>query len=258
MTTASLLFLELEAAFETGWCPLCSAMARAAAKFMRHFVREGKANNDVWDGLRGSRGLCRRHAQVMLRAEASEYGDRLSTATLYDWLLDDLLRELDREDRAAAPAGWRALFQRDGEPLPAGRRLAERLAPTGPCYACVHLDEYETAVAWGFQRFISPTRGEADFRKRFEGAVPLCLPHFRAVLREVEDEATLLYLVQVQRRKLHALSRELKEYLRKFNVQFSHEPKGREQDSWQRVVRVFVGQIPDEATQPSRPARREV
>jgi hypothetical protein len=245
MTTA-MLYFNLVDSFQSHWCPLCFAMSRATLKFMRTFVREGKSNNEVWEGLLRSRGLCRQHALVMLRAEASEYGDGLSTATLYDWLLDDLLRVMNQEEAAAGPSGWRALLHRDGERLPAGRRLADRLAPTGPCYACVHLEEYEAAAAWSLQRLVSPTRGEADFRAKFEAAAPLCLPHFRGVLREAQDDGALAYLVQVQRRKLHALSRELKEYLRKFNYQHAHEPKGPEQDSWRRTVRAFVGQIPDE------------
>jgi len=254
--TTSLLYLDLKAAFQTDWCPLCNEMARATAKYMRHFVREGKSDGQVWEGLRRSRGLCRRHALVMLRAEASEYGDGLSTATLYDWLLDELLRTMQREDAAAGHGGWRDLFRRDGEPHPAAVRLAARLAPSGPCQACLHLDEYETAAAWGFQRFVSPSHGDAEFRGGFEGAAPLCLPHFRAVLREAADEHTLHYLVQVQTRKLQNLSRELKEHLRKHNYQYSHEPMGREKDSWRRAVRAFVGQIPDEtARQPARNPR---
>ncbi len=245
--TTSLLYLDLKAAFQTEWCALCWEMARATAKYMRHFVREGKSDGGVWEGLRRSRGLCHRHALVMLRAEASEYGDGLSTATLYDWLLDDLLRTMQREETPASQGGWRDLFRRDGEPLPTALRLADRLAPSGPCQACLHLDEYEKAAAWGFQRFISPPRGEAEFREGFGAAAPLCLPHFRAVLREAEDEATLDYLVQAQTRKLRDLARELKEYLRKHNYQYSHQPMGREKDSWRRALRAFVGQMPDAA-----------
>ncbi len=247
MTIMALLYLDLKAAFQTEWCPLCCEMARATAKYMRHFVREGKSDAGVWEGLLRSRGLCHRHALVMLRAEASEYGDGLSTATLYDWLLDDLLRTVEGEAAAGSPRGWRDLFRRDGEPLPTTRRLVERLAPSGPCQACVHLEEYEKAAAWGFQRFVAPSGGEAEFREGFERAAPLCLPHFRAVLIETVDEATLNYLIDVQERKLQALSRELKEYLRKHNYQYSHEPMGREKDSWRRALRAFVGQMPDEA-----------
>jgi len=248
MTTMALLYLDLKDAFQTEWCCLCYEMARATLKYMRYFVREGKADGQVWAGLLRSRGLCHRHALVMLRAEVSEYGDGLSTGTLYDWLLDDLLRTIQKEDPGAGQAAWRNIFRRDGEPIPAAQRLAERLTPSGPCQACVHLDEYEASAAWGFQRFVSPSRGEAEFRDGFEAAAPLCLPHFRAVLREAEDGGTLDYLVQAQARKLHDLSRELKEYLRKHNYQYSHEPMGREKDSWRRTLRAFVGQMPDEAT----------
>lgn len=242
--TMALLYFNLKDGLQTDWCPLCYAMSEATLHFMHIFVREGKSNNEVWESLLRSRGVCQRHALVMLRAEASEYGDGLSTATLYDWLLDDLLRVMDRAEAKTGSPGWRALFRRAGEPVAAGQRLAARLAPTGPCYACEHLDQYELSAAWTLQRLLSPTRGEADFRQGFEGSAPLCLSHFQAVLREVEDEATLDYVVQGQTQKLRHLSRQLKEYLRKFNYQHAHEPKGPEQDSWRRAVQAFVGQAP--------------
>lgn len=246
--TGGTLALDLKDALHAEGCPLCHEMRRATLKYMRHFVREGKSDGRVWLGLRRSRGLCARHAMVMLRAEATEYGDGLSTATLYDWLLDDLLRRLDREGPAGARNTLRDLFRRNGEPYSAALRLADRLAPAGPCQACVDMDNYEAAAAWGFQRLLSPSHGEAEIREGFERAAPLCLPHFRAVLRETEDEATFEYLIQAQERKLRALSRELKEYLRKFSYEHAHEPKGPELDSWRRTVRAFVGQIPDAAT----------
>lgn len=58
----------------------------------------------------------------------------------------------------------------------------------------------------------------------------------------IEDAESLRILVDVQVRGWEALSRDLKEYLRKHDYRFSHEPKTpAEEQSWARAVAAISG-----------------
>lgn len=182
----------------------------------------------------------------------------MSTATLYRDLLAELLRRLrwepeeekGRVGREAGPGGgehgsrlkkrWR-LFRRRQRIQPKAQGIVAKLTPQGRCLACCNLEEYERAVTWGLQRFLSSQEGDEALVQRFRNSSGLCLPHFRMALEEAEDRKAVETLIEVQRARMTALLAELEEYLRMHDYRYAHEPYGSEKDSWLRALKLFVG-----------------
>ena len=81
-----------------------------------------------------------------------------------------------------------------------------------------------------------------DLRERFAAGTGLCLNHFVAAASVIENGESLRMVTDVQARAWEALSRDLKEYLRKHDYRFSREPKTlAEESSWIRAVATISG-----------------
>jgi hypothetical protein len=198
-----------KAALDMPGCPVCRLAEDAGRDFLVHVLREGKAHADVYERVREAAGFCEDHTRVLRRLGAEKLGDRRSLARLYGWLLVD---------------------------------LASSLTPRSPCPACEAAAEYERASLAALRDLLHPVTGDPDLRERFEQGKGLCLGHFVAVASLVEDDESLRVLTDVQARSWNALSRDLKEYLRKHDYRFSQEAKTpAEEASWIRAVATISG-----------------
>ena len=243
--TTDLLYIGLKDALLQNVCPLCWRMKGHTRRTIVHFLREGKSADQVFLSLVRSFGLCQRHASLLVRVEPEAFGDGMGTATLYDWLMDHLLRTIDWNPSSIILRGrrWFAT-KRQKSVNPRAQALIKQLTQGDSCCLCRQLGDYERVLVWGLQRFMSHAHGDDVFRDLYRKSWGLCLPHFRMVLFRVEDDSTLDILIDVQRERMEALSVDLKEYLRKHDYRFVHEPYGSERDSWIRVIALFVGGIP--------------
>ena len=124
-----------------------------------------------------------------------------------------------------------------------GEGIAKHTEAKGACPACDDLSRYERSLLWGLQRFLSPTQGDETIRRMYQGSDALCLPHLRLALEEVEEEASAVLLLQVQEQALAQFSGNLKEYLRKHDYRYRHEPMSEaEENSYLRAIALFVGE----------------
>lgn len=200
-------------ALEVPGCPVCRLVQEAGRDILVHTLREGKAHTEVYERIRNAGGFCEGHTRILRRLGSESLGDRRSVARLYGWLLDD---------------------------------LAIGFTPHGPCPACEVKEEYGRVSLAALRDLLHPATGEADLRRQFEESRGLCLPHFVAAASSIENEESLRLLADVQAQAWKALSRDLKEYLRKHDYRFSHEPKTpAEERSWVEAV-VAISSTPVE------------
>jgi hypothetical protein len=198
-----------KAALDLAGCPVCRLAQEAGRDFLVHVLREGKAHADVYDRIRDAGNFCEGHTRILRRLGVERVGDRRSLGRLYEWLLDD---------------------------------LASDRTPRGSCPACEAAMEYERVSLTAFRDLLHPETGDPDLRERFEQGEGLCLNHFVAAASLVEDRESFGILTDVQARAWDALSRNLKEYLRKHDYRFSHESKTpAEESSWVRAVAAISG-----------------
>jgi hypothetical protein len=204
-----LLVSDLKRGLRLAGCPLCRLLRNADLHYLRVFLREGKDDGRMLLRLLGSWGLCARHAGALVHLEPVESGDGLGTGTLYGWLLDD---------------------------------LGPDFIPTSPCPGCEAAEAYERGSLAALRDLLHPVSGDADLRRRFEDGAGLCLGHFVAAAPVMQDDESLRILTDVQARAWAVLSEDLKEYLRKHDYRFSHEPKTpAEEHSWVRAVAAISG-----------------
>lgn len=206
-----------KAALDMPGCPVCHLAREAGRDFLIHVLREGKAHADVYERIRDAGGFCEGHTRILQRLGAERLGDRGSLARLYGWLIQDL-----------------------GTGFPA----------QGACAACEAAKEYERASLAALRDLLHPVTRDPDLHKRFVEGEGLCLSHFVAAASLLEDEESLRVLAEVQRRAWDALSRDLKEYLRKHDYRFSREPKTpAEESSWVRAVAAISGASVEERSE---------
>ncbi|HEX9900521.1 MAG TPA: hypothetical protein VGC81_14960 [Candidatus Methylomirabilis sp.] len=198
-----------QAALGSQGCPVCRLAQEASRDFLVHLLREGKAHANAYKRIREAGGFCEDHTRWLTRLGAERLGDRRSLARLYGWLLDDLDPDF---------------------------------IPTSPCPACEAAADYERASLAALRDLLHPDTGDADLRERFAAGTGLCLNHFVAAASVIENGESLRMVTDVQARAWGALSRDLKEYLRKHDYRFSREPKTpAEGSSWIRAVATISG-----------------
>lgn len=221
-----LTLARLEDALAHPGCPACWRMERSSRNYLRELLREDKGSEKVWERLRQSWGLCLPHTRGLLAEEARTITG-FSTATLYRWLTEALLRE----------AGW------DGSGGHRSRRRGFRalLEARGACLACQQLGEYERAVIGGLVRTL--TSGEPPtVRDAYLRGDGLCLPHLRIALDLTDHPGTIDLLSGRFRDSLRALAVELEVFLQ------AHTPNGAGQgksdsDVWVRAAERFAGRL---------------
>jgi hypothetical protein len=232
-------------ALKQAGCPSCRIMKGEAWKYMITLVREGKSHDEVYIRIQRAWGFCERHARMLKEIGPAKLGDGMSPTRLCSWLLGVLSMRLskgERSTRTASPPKHKMAQWIMRKVLP-GEGIAKHTEAKGPCPACEDLSRYERSLLWGLQRFLSPTRGDETIRRMYQGSDALCLPHLRLALEEVEEEASAVLLLQVQEQALARLSGNLKEYLRKHDYRYSHEPMSEaEGNSYLRATALFVGE----------------
>jgi hypothetical protein len=199
-----------EAALAVSGCPACRLASGAGRDYLIRAVREGKTHPDVYERIRDAGGFCEEHTGILRQLCVDRVGDRWSVARLYGWLLDD---------------------------------SASLRPPTKACPACEVATEYASVSLAALRDLLHPDTGDATFRTRFAEGPGLCRGHFAAAAEMMTDLTTLQVLVDVQTRGWDALAGHLKEYLRKHDYRFSHEPRTAAEDaSWVRAAATISGE----------------
>ena len=256
-----LITMELEIAFKQAGCPICTLIHKTEQRSLFNFLWENVNDGPIRVQLIRSLGFCHKHAWQLVAMEWQAWGGGLGTGIVYEDLgqhVQEGLKEyvaVTRERLGQRPRGWwLALRTRLGEamwrwarqfgwghffgseerpPLPLG------LEPQQECRLCRHTRETEeTHLRW-----LLMNCDDEAFRAAYQASAGLCLPHLRKAMIMDEDGEATLFLAQTAQEKLGVLLGDLGEYLRKFNYQYSHEPKtAAEKASWRRMVAFLVGE----------------
>ena len=245
----------LKDAFRQKGCPICYLQERGDARYIFSILYEMVTDWPVRVGFVDSLGYCHEHAWAQQMTEKEQWGDGMGTATMYESVLEQNLAGLDqfikatrREigyHRSPLRRGLGRVGNRIQQALPrlpiqvaTEPRFPFGIAPHGMCRVCesgsrsvnASLDNFAAKIQWD------------EFRAWYRASDGLCLPHLNAVLERIEDSESRRFVVEVAVEKLEANAAELREYWRKRDYRFQHEPlTAAERDSWRRAVEQFVG-----------------
>ena len=239
MTTRIPYLDELLAALAQPGCAFCRLLDGHADRLIDAILFEMVNDVKVRDELNAARGLCRRHAPLLVRT-----GSALGAATMMQGVIKVLLRQMDSGEATTA-SRLRALWRRAEGDAPAADSLSAALAPQSPCPVCASEATYTGQYAQTLLRQATP--GSAALAA-YEASDGLCLPHFGDLLAVAAPGPAPARLVAAQRAIWSRLNDELEEFLRKSDYRFQKEPFGAERDSWQRAISALSGQLPAHLT----------
>jgi len=215
----------LEALRDAG-CPLCRLGDRAARRFIEGVLYESVTDPEMRAKLITAHGFCATHSERL-----ASHHDGLGSAIIYRSILKHLEEELgslvEADDR-----GLVARLRERWDQEPAGT-----LDSHAPCPAC---EERDKAVARALSTF-SANYQDAALHEALASSAGFCLAHLRQAAATLARPA-LTVLLEQQQAIWAALHGELDELIRKYDHRFSDEPMEAEKDSWQRAIRLTVGE----------------
>lgn len=216
-------YFDLLETFPQPGCAVCRLTQRDAERFLDTLLYEFTTDPIAQNSFRASRGLCHEHTWQLPR-----YNNALSTAILYDAVIDEMLRiSAQTPERPTGLARLRGAIN----------GLAEALAPQQPCPACVVRDDAAARYLQIAGEYVTETRFGGAFRQS-DG---FCLPHFRDALRDAPDAAAVRVLVDVQRENWSKLKGELELFLHRIDAHYD-ERMGDEATSWLRALARVAGE----------------
>ncbi|MHB0856491.1 MAG: DUF6062 family protein [Anaerolineae bacterium] len=222
-------FFELVDAQKLTGCPVCRLVYKATDRYLDGLLYEAVLDPEVRAKLKGSRGFCSEHVEMLSRRS----GRALGVALIYR----DIIRTVAvraEQGHAQRPATLlnRLLGRPDNTAGSSGGIVAEI-----ECPACTIAQGAEKT---NLEILIAHIDDERLYTAYAQGE-GLCLEHFRLALEAAPDMATYERIMQPQVARYHIMLRDLDEFIRKHDHRFSHETMGEEGDVWLRAMNAVVG-----------------
>lgn len=215
----NILQARLEDALDRGMCPVCYLARDAEHRHIDMFLYERINDLSARDELAQSHGFCVYHTYQLL--EIGGYGSHVKIAIIYKSLVDAMSSEMSvlQEDRPA-------VVDMDAK-----------------CPACQAMRESEQR----YVPYMAERLGQEAFRIKYREAAGLCMRHFFGVYN-ASKRPLRAFLKDCQMQRLHGLSTDLGEFIRKTVVK--NERFGEERDSWRRVLLLYAGTLKHEPDKP--------
>ena len=234
-----------------GECPVCHARQKATRRYIHSFLYEGMMSPIARQDFLEGGGFCREHFWQAKAIEAECWTDGFGVAILCENLLEASLKDLEK--LARSQVGLRAGILKIRRPT--NRQEAPRSRGIG-CIACKASRSSEQHYLSALEEWLN----DSDFNERFIESTGLCLRHIRAAGEQWISEPALEVVSRIAKKCVDHLLKELREFQRKHDYRFKHEPRGPEWTSPERSIAFFVGprvQIGDMGElQPVRRTRR--
>jgi Family of unknown function (DUF6062) len=214
-----------------GRCPVCHATEKATRKYIHSFLYEGMmspiARQDFLDGG----GFCHAHFWQTKTIEQECWDDGFGVAILCENLLEASLKDL--ENLTPGQAGLRASLVRIRR-VKSGRETSRN--PGHGCIACKASRGSELHLLSALEGWL----GDSDFADRFNQSPGLCLRHIRAAGEQWTSQASLEAVRLSGKKWISHLLKEIREFQRKHDFQYKHEPRGTEWTSPERAIEFLV------------------
>lgn len=217
----------LRQGLRSGMCPLCRVAHKADREYIWHFFDEGSDRGEEIDAVRAACGFCAVHIEMLRRIEVDGMKSTLSISTMFADTFAGIVEDLESLSLDS--------------PFTRAR-----------CPACANRDELVRANARHLLDMLATSPGH---RSTFEASPGLCFDHFELAWDLASSREDRELLLVVQRRAARTLLRDLEEHVRKHDNRFRHEPKGAEEESWQRSIFMTAG-WPAPAESAAEPERR--
>jgi len=215
-------------------CPICRACNEQLEKGLFWFFAEAYGEGPVASKYIDYWGFCEKHTRMV-----AKIGPRWQKSVIYSWTINDKMPKLQGLLRALE-AYSESNFVKRIVVQKGLRKIISDTRAKGRCIFCENIAQ--TASYYIHTLLDALTQPEVlDLYRRSSG---LCIPHFFQALELFNGKYVpqLKEIVKVQLERLDQLKDELREFFRKEDYRFSHEPKGKEQLAWLRAMKIFLGE----------------
>ena len=216
-------------------CVLCRLSQHKSQRYIETLLDTAVIDVEQRDDWRHAKGFCAWHAHMALALPQSSS----SLAILYEDILRHEMAQIAPLARSEPLSRWRfgrtrrALRQRAQHWLRAWRQ--PRVCP--PCRLWQEQEQLCLSVL--LDDWLDPALAQA-----FAQSDGLCGPHMASLIAQGAHHPRLPAILDAQQERMQALHDDLREFIRKQDYRFVHEPFGREANAWQRVVALIVGMTP--------------
>jgi hypothetical protein len=226
---------ELIDALKHPGCILCQLAQHKSQRYIETLLDSAVIDVDQRDDWRHAKGFCAWHAHLALALPQSSS----SLAILYEDILRHEMVQVTPLARSEPMSRWR--FGRSRRAL---RQRAQHWLRTWHrprvCPACRLWQEQEQlCLSVLLDDWLDPELAQA-----FALSDGLCMPHTALLIAQGSHHPRLPAILAIQQERLQALHDDLREFIRKQDYRFAHEPFGREASAWQRVVALMIGTNP--------------
>lgn len=196
-------------------------------------------------------GFCREHFWQAKDIERECWADGFGAAILCENLLDGILKDLETsgQSRARIRTGLMKI------PRPA-RKGQKCFVPGSKCLAC----EIGRSTEERYLTMIEELLDDSGFCELFRSSAGLCISHIHLAFKGWTSETALEIVRRVASDRIRHLIDELREFQRKHDYRYKHEPRGNEWSSPERAISFLAGLRAElgklDELQPTRRTRR--
>jgi hypothetical protein len=213
-------------------CAVCHLVLDHTRRYIDSILYEAVLDHKVHQVVRARRGFCNEHSWQLTTFS----GVQLGVAILYEAALDDVLQTMATS--SSEPTASTTFGRLRGNHRRQDAALSDNLEPSATCLICDSMIAAENRLVETMSKHISETPMQTAFRQS-DG---LCLGHFRQLLETSPSPDDLALLISIQKTIWTTLQSELKELIRKSDVQYADEPRGEEMGSWLRAIGQLAGE----------------
>ena len=182
-------YFELLEVIDGNGCLVCYVLGRAVKGYFDNLLYENVNDGPTRNALRSSLGFCRSHGEVLLSS-----GDPFGAAIVYRDILQEIVSSLRHRPQTS-------------------------LVPSRECPACQYRDRFEQIYLETIVEFA----GDVGLRAALN-ARGLCRPHMEKLFANPMSEESMDKFLDIQMYHIGRMRTNLREFLRKLEVQFKGEP----------------------------------
>ena len=224
--------IALEEGLSSGECPVCFASRKATRRYIHSFLYEGMMSSFARQDFLDGRGFCREHFWEARTIEKECWADGFGIAILCENLLETFAKDLEKPGRHRAEGKTSRLRLRKL----VRKRESAPLSGNG-CLACEVARNTEERHLATLEELLD----DKEFCERYERSAGLCINHVQAALKRWTSTTSVNIVKRLAAEHIQQLISELREFQRKHDYQYKHEPRGSEWSSPERAIRFLAG-----------------
>ncbi len=224
--------IALQEGLVRGECPVCFSSGKATRRYIHSFLYEGMMSSLARQEFLEGGGFCREHFWEAKNIERKCWADGFGVAILCENLLEAFATDLEKLGKTKAGSNMSFLKIRK----PAKRREG-RFLPGSKCLAC----EIGRSTEQRYLATLEELLAESNFRERFEQSAGLCVGHIHTISEHWTSEAAIKVVKHVATDQIRKLIDQVREFQRKHDYRYKHEPRGPEWSSPERAIAFLAG-----------------